>query len=68
MNAEDAYLRQFKVRLLKEELNFWEDDQKYWPVDLNPELFDYYFNIETLPMVIDLETMPIERQPFDTGL
>lgn len=68
IGGEDTYLRQFKVRLLKEELNFWEDDQKHWTRNLTPEQFDYYFEIEILPMVIDLATVLMERQEFVTGL
>ena len=68
MGEEDAYLRQFKVRLLKEELAFQEDDQSLWTANLTPEQFDYYFDLEILPTVIDLEAAPVFREPFVTGL
>lgn len=67
IGSENMYLNQFKIRLLKEELNFWEVGQEQWPSELSSELFDYFFDIEILPMVIDLEPGMIHREPFITG-
>jgi hypothetical protein len=64
---EDAFLAQFKVRLLKLELSFWDSEQ-HWPKELTVEQFDYFFDIEVLPMVVDLQPVPFGGQPFDTGL
>jgi len=61
-DEERRFIADQKPELLVAELDFWEENETYWPTERTAEQFDYYFSVETFPVLIDLVQGALARE------
>ena len=65
-NALEDFIDERYFELLENELFSWEDDDSFWPDDMDRALFDEFLDIKLSFMVFDLdEQAPLLTQVLD---
>lgn len=64
-DALDRYLKALKPKLFAAMLAGWNTDESKWP-KRTPQLFDAWFEVEGMSMVVDLEPADIVGEPMDS--
>lgn len=54
-DALEAFIDERHFELLENELLSWEDDDSYWPADMDRALFDEFLDVKLSFMVFDLD-------------
>jgi len=54
-SALEAFIDERYYELLENELLSWEDDDSYWPADMDRALFDEFLDVKLSFMVFDLD-------------
>jgi len=54
-DALEAFIDDRHFELLENELLSWEDDDSYWPADMDRALFDEFLDVKLSFMVFDLD-------------
>ena len=53
--ALEVFIDERHFELLENELLSWEDDESYWPADMDRALFDEFLDVKLSFMVFDLD-------------
>ena len=65
-DALEAFIDERHFELLENELLSWEDDESFWPADMDRALFDEFLDVKLSFMVFDLdEQAPLLAQVLD---
>jgi len=54
-DALEVFIDERHFELLENELLSWEDDDSYWPADMDRALFDEFLDVKLSFMVFDLD-------------
>lgn len=54
-DALEVFIDERHFELLENELLSWEDDDSYWPADMDRTLFDEFLDVKLSFMVFDLD-------------
>lgn len=54
-DALEVFIDERHFELLENELFSWEDDDSYWPADMDRALFDEFLDVKLSFMVFDLD-------------